>query len=354
MDPVLLTIQALLMALGILGVATGEPAVTVEHAVRAAFCLVLTVVVSRIRPAHVVRLAPFAYVTLLILLVLVLFIGLSPEGSDSRRWIELPGGFTLQPSELMKVAVIAYLAAFFHNHMGNTPAWRPTLVIGIACGLILLEPDLGTSVFIFLMALGIMFAGPVPLRKIIAVSTFALVVGTVVGSLFLSDFGYIQNRVASYFDVLGEQTEAQGISYQAVQAQRAVMAAGVVGIGPGRPMTVPEAETDMVAIAVTQSLGVVGIATTITLFVLFGIRGMRIAASITGPGSLLAAGATLYICGQAGVNLAVASGLLPVTGIPLPFMSYGLNSLLSVCIAAGFIHSAYRQARRTPLEATVA
>lgn len=345
MDTVLLTVQLLLGALGVLGVATGDPELLGGHTVRFLGGLLITMAVARLRPRTVVRLSPWLYLFTLLLLALVLVIGISPAGSDSRRWLDL-GLFTLQPSELMKVAVVAYLAAFFNNHVENTPAWRPTVVIGVACGFIVLEPDLGTSMFIFLLALGIMFVGPVKTRKVLAVGFLAAVLGSLFGSLFLSDFTYFADRIDSFFDLHGEQASAQDISYQAVQARRTIMRAGFTGIGPGRPSVVPEADTDMVAIAVTQSLGLLGIGTVIVLFVLFGMRGIRIASSLTGPGSMLAAGATIYICGQAGLNLAVASGLLPVTGIPLPFMSYGLNSLLSVSIAAGFIHSAWRQVQR--------
>lgn len=344
MDPVLLTIQLMLGGLGVLGVATGDPSVVLEHASRFLGCVLLTVAVSHIKPRLVVRFSPAFYLGTLFLLILVLIIGISPVGSDSKRWLDL-GFFTFQPSEIMKVAVIAYLATFFHNHIEQTPIGRPTLVIGVACGLIVLQPDLGTSVFIFLLALGIMFIGPVKPQKVFAVGSFALVVGALMGSLLLSDFTYFADRLDSFFDLHGEQELAQDVSFQAVQARRTIMRAGLTGFGPGRPSVVPEAETDMVAIALTQSLGLLGIGTVIMLYILFGIRGIKIASSLGGPGSLLAAGATIYICGQAGVNLAVASGLLPITGIPLPFMSYGLNSLVSVSIASGFIHSAYRQVR---------
>ncbi len=219
MDPVLLTIQLLLGALGILGVATGDPAVLTEHAGRFLGALLLTVLVSFIRPRTVVKLSPAIYVSLLLMLVLVLFIGVSPEGSQSNRWL-LIGGFTFQPSELMKVAVIAYLAAFFHNHFDRTPIWKPTAVIGLACGLIILQPDLGTSVFVFLLALGIMFIGPVPAQKVFAVGGLTVVVGVMFGSLFLSDFTYFADRIDSFFDLHGDQSLAQDVSFQAVQARR--------------------------------------------------------------------------------------------------------------------------------------
>src|SRR5690625_4615629 len=168
MDPVLLTIQVLLGALGILGVATGDPALFGEQTGRVLLGVLLTMLVAAVRPRTVVKLSPFIYVTLLGLLIAVLIVGISPDGSQSNRWLDL-GLFTLQPSELMKVAVIAYLATFFHNHLVDTPAWRPTVVIGLACGLVVLQPDLATSVVIFFLALGILFIGPVKHQMVIAV-----------------------------------------------------------------------------------------------------------------------------------------------------------------------------------------
>jgi cell division protein FtsW len=102
----------------------------------------------------------------------------------------------------------------------------------------------------------------------------------------------------------------------------------------------------MIAVSIGHSLGLLGMLTVVALYVVIAVRGIRIAGSLSGPGSLLAAGATAYICGQASLNLLVAAGLLPVTGVPLPFVSYGMNSLISVAIAMGFIHSAHRQAHQ--------
>ncbi|HEX7023130.1 MAG TPA: FtsW/RodA/SpoVE family cell cycle protein, partial [Trueperaceae bacterium] len=170
---------------------------------------------------------------------------------------------------------------------------------------------------------------------------------------YLSQYSYIGERIAGFRDLWGEQTHAQTLSYQALQARRTLVRAGLFGIGPGRPVAVPEADTDMVAVSVAHSLGLVGIFALFVAFFVIAGRGIRIASSLSGPASLLAAGATTYICGQAALNLLVASGLLPVTGIPLPFVSFGLNSLLSVSIAMGFIHSAYRSVRAHPADARI-
>lgn len=345
MDPLLVSVQLALGALGILGVTAAAPQLGLEHAGRLLLGLGITAVVGLVRPRAILRVSPFAYVLGLALLALVLAIGVSPEGSEARRWL-LVGGFSLQPSELMKVVVIAYLTAFFHNHLGDWHIWRPMVVIGVAVGLIVLEPDVSTAAFVFALSLGIMMAAGISAARLAAIMTSAgLVALLMVGSL-ASQFGYIGQRLTGFADLWGAQEQISSTSYQAYRAQQAVVQAGLLGIGPGRPVRVPEAHTDMVAIAVAQSLGLVGIAGLIALFVVLAGRGMRIAALLTGPGSLLAAGATIYLCGQAALNLLVASGLFPVTGIPLPFVSYGLNSLVSTSIAMGFLHAAHREARR--------
>ncbi|HEX7003244.1 MAG TPA: FtsW/RodA/SpoVE family cell cycle protein [Trueperaceae bacterium] len=346
MDPLLLIIQLLLGGLGILGVATAEPSLALEHGLRFLATFLITVVMSRIKPMTIVRYSPHAYLMALGLLALVLVIGVSPDGSDSKRWL-LIGGFSLQPSELMKVAVIAYLTAFFHNHLGDWQIWRPMLVIGIAAGLIVVEPNVSTSAFLFALAFAIMIAAGTSLGRLVAISTAAAVIALLVAGSYLSQFEYIGERIAGFQDLWGDQSEISSTSYQAYQARQTLVKAGLFGIGPGRPDRVPAAETDMVAVAVGQSLGLAGLVTVIALYVLLAGRGLRVASAQTGPGSLLAAGATTYICGQAALNLLVASGLFPVTGIPLPFMSYGLNSLVSVAIAMGFIQGAYRHARST-------
>lgn len=349
MDRILLTVHVMLGAIGVLGVAAGAPELAFEHAVRVALCFGIMLVVARIPTQAVVKASPVAYVSVLVLLIAVLFVGISPEGSESKRWIGV-GSFALQPSELMKVTVIAYLAAFFHNHLGEWEIWRPMIVIGAAAGLIVVQPDISTALFIFALAFAIMLAAGTTLTRLVSISTAAALVAVLVAGPYLSQYSYIQDRLTGFSDLWGEQSLAQTESWQAVQARRALLRSGAFGIGAGRPVRVPEAETDMVAIAVAQTLGLAGIATLIALFIVIGGRGLRIASARSGPGSLLAAGATTYICGQASLNLLVASGLFPITGIPLPFVSYGLNSLLSVSIAMGFIHAVYREARMEGIE----
>jgi cell division protein FtsW len=343
-DPLLLIVQAWLGVLGILGVTAAAPEAGLEHGLRVAGAMVLTVLVARVPVRRVVKASPWLYVGTLALLALVLIIGESPAGSDAKRWI-LIGGVSLQPSELMKVAVIAYLAAFFHNHLGDWQIWRPMVVVGLAAGLIVAEPDVSTALFLFALAFAVMLAAGTTLTRLLSISTAAALIALVVGGPYLSQFGYLSERITGFQDLWGAQEATQTTSYQAYRAREALTSAGVIGIGAGRPVRVPEAETDMVAISIGRTLGLVGMAGLVVLYLLLASRGLRIAAAHAGPGSLLAAGATAYLCGQAALNLLVASGLFPITGIPLPFVSYGLNSLISVAIAFGFLHAAHREAR---------
>lgn len=349
MDRTVLSAQLLLAAYGIVGVATAAPGSVGEHTVRTLLALLVTVLASRIKAKAIVKISPYAFVTVLLALVAVLAFGISPAGSDSTRWLPV-FGIVLQPSEFMKVAVIAYLTAFFYNHLGNWQIWRPMAVIGLAVGLIIAEPDLSTGVFIFALAFAVMVAAGITMTRLVSISFAAALIGVLLGGSYISQFSYMGDRLLGFKDLWGAQELVVDTNYQAIQARTAAQRGGATGIGTGRPVNVPEAETDFVSIAIAQSLGLLGVAGLILTYVVLGLRALAIARVVTGPAALLAAGAAAYICGQAGLNLLVASGFAPVTGIPLPGVSYGFNSQLSVAIAFAFVHIAFRQARAERVE----
>lgn len=344
MDKLLIVAQLTLGMLGVLGVATSRSLLWGDQLVGVFIGFIIAAIVSRISVQRITKLSPFAYVATLFLLILVPFIGISPIDSESNRWLDL-GFFTLQPSELMKVAVIAYLATFFHNHLGNWKIWRPMIVIGLAAACIIVQPDISTALFIFMLAFAIMVAAGTTWFRLLSISTSAALVALVVAWSYLRQYSYLWDRILGWQDIHGAQAQVETISFQARQVQRTLANAGFFGVGPGRPLFVPAAHTDFIAVAIAHALGLTGIITIIILYLLIAARGMRIAAAIQGPASLLAAGATTYICGQAALNLLVAAGIFPITGVVLPFVSHGLNSLISVSIAMGFLHVAYRQAR---------
>lgn len=349
MDVSLILAQIILGALGVLGIASrgtmpeeGMPLLWLSHLLRVLMALAITIIVARISAKRIVKISPIIYITFLFALLLVLFIG--SEVNGSKRWFDF-GFFTLQPSEFMKVTVIAYLTGFFYNHLENWEIWRPMLIIGIAVGLIALEPDYSTAGFIFCLALGFMIAAGITLVRFISISLTAALLASLILFMYVDEDSYVWRRIAGFKDTWGAQEKTEGVSHQYLQAREALKQAGFFGVGVGaseRPR-VPESHTDMIAIAIGNTLGFLGIATLLLLYGVIVSRGLKIASLLTGPGSLLAAGATIYISGQASLNLLVASGVFPITGIPLPFVSYGLNSLISVSIAMGFIHGAYRE-----------
>jgi cell division protein FtsW len=344
MDSLLVFMQLLLGMLGVLGVATSDPSKWPEQLLNVVLGLVITFLVSRFNPKAIVKLNPLIFGVTVIALVAVLFIGLSPDGSESRRWLPIFGR-TWQPSEFAKIAVIAYLAAFFHNHVGRWELWRPTVVIGVVAALIMLEPNISTTLFIFTLAFTIMLAAGTTLTRLASITFSAALVATLFAGVYISvsQVSYPRERLQAF---LHPQDHTETLSYQATQAQKVLLRSGFTGIGPGRPVPVPESHTDMVAISIAQALGLTGIASLMIAYLMIAWRGIRIASLHHGPGSLLAAGAATYICGQAALNLLVASGMLPVTGVVLPFVSHGFNNLVSVSIAMGFLHSAYRSFRK--------
>src|SRR5690606_10831791 len=313
-----------LAALGLVGVAAASPENAGEHGLRALIAIALTVVVARFSPRAIVKLSPYLFVTVLLMLIAVLFVGVSPEGSASNRWL-LIGGFTLQPSEFMKIAVIAYLTAFFDNHLGDWQICRPMLVIGLAVAAIIAQPNLSTGLFIFVLAFGLMVIAGISLGRLVTITVAAALIGLLLGGSYISQFGYMKDRLVGFADLWGAQALTDE-NYQATRARQAMAMGGLTGIGSGRPVNVPEVHTDFIAVAISQATGLLGVAVVVALFLLLGMRSIALAKAVVGPASLLAGGAAAYICGQAAINLLVASGMMPVTGIPLPGVSYGFNS----------------------------
>lgn len=347
MDPVILAVQLALTAFGVLGVATAEPGMLTDQLIRGVLSLLLSAGVGQLSPRGVMRLSTPFFLTMVVLLVAVLFVGITSEGSDSTRWLLIPGiGFTFQPSELMKVAVIAYMASFFQNHLGNWRIGRPVLVIGIAAGLVIAQPNISTGVFIALLTFGIMVAAKTRVDHLLAITFMGFVGAVIVGSVIYSNFRYAANRVLGFMDLWQGASLADTLNFQSLAARRALSQGGLFGIGGGHAVNVPEVHTDFIAAALGQATGLIGILTIILLFFIILFRGMNLGGAVTGPASLLAAGATLYITAQAALNLIVALGMGPVTGAALPLVSYGMNSQISIGIAFGFLHLAAKELRR--------
>jgi len=265
-------------------------------------------------------------------------LALGPEINGARRWFLL-GPASFQPSELAKLALCLFAAAYLARR--RTPRTPGELVkpLGLLtatfCGLILLEPDLGTTISLCGMMLAVFLVAGVPVRLLLAASVLA----TAMGLLAIWVEPYRRARVFSFLD---PWSDAQGSGFQIVQAMIGIGSGGFTGAGLGEGVGkisyLPEAHTDMIFAVIGEELGLFGSVLVIGAFAVFAVAGFRIALRCRDPfGKLLAAGLTALICGQAAINLGAVLGIAPLTGIPLPFVSYGGSSLVVLLAGVGIL-----------------
>jgi cell division protein FtsW len=287
------------------------------------------------------RLTPALLVGSLFLLFAVLVAGSSANGAS--RWIG-PGSLQFQPSELAKVALILYgadLLAREPKRVRSLQGLMPfLLVVATACLLIIAEPDMGTTMVIaFSVGATLVAAG----ARLADLGKIALCLGVLALLMTVVE----PYRMARLTGFLHPGSEAAGAGFQAAQAKIALGSGGVFGVGIGngvqKAFYLPEAHTDMISAVIGEELGMIGILGVVGLFSLFGYAGLRVAQQARDRyGKLLVAGLTSLILVQATINLFAVMGLAPLTGVPLPFVSYGNSSLLATLFAVGLILSVAR------------
>jgi cell division protein FtsW len=315
----------------------GDPMAFLERqAVYALLGVVLMALASRFDYHRLRFVAPPFLVVALGLCAAVLAV--APEINGARRWFLL-GPASFQPSELAKLSLCLFAAVYLARRkpprtLGELA--RPLgLLTAIFCGLILLEPDLGTTVTLCGMMLAVLLVAGVPMRLLATASLLAAGVGLI--AIWAEPY-----RRARVFSFLDPWSDAQGSGFQIVQAMIGIGSGGLTGEGLGegvqKVLYLPEAHTDMIFAVVGEELGLVGSALVIGAFGAFAILGFRIALRCRDRfGKLLAAGLTALVCGQAAINLAAVLGIAPLTGIPLPFVSYGGSSLVVLLAAVGIL-----------------
>jgi cell division protein FtsW len=281
----------------------------------------------------------------LLLLVLVPGVGITVNGST--RWLGF-GALRFQPSELAKLGVLLYCADLLARRAASVGDWRVVLrPVGLMfCffgGLVMLQPDMGTTITMAIAAGSILFVGGIRGRHMAAV----LGIGFVVGSFLAVVEPYRRARLMSFIDPFDHYKEG---GYQVAQSLIALGDGGWtgVGLGAGRAkwLFLPNAHTDFIFAIIGEELGLVGCALVLFLFGAFAVLGVR--ATLRAPdrfGSLLAAGITGWFVGQAIINVGAVTGALPVTGVPLPFVSFGGSALLFMMCAAGILLNVARQGR---------
>ncbi len=282
------------------------------------------------------RLTPLLLGASLFLLVAVLGVGSTVNGAS--RWIG-SGSLQIQPSELAKVALILYgadLLARKPARARSLQGFMPfLLVVGAACLLILVEPDMGTAMVIaFAVGATLIAAGARP-RDL---GLIALAIGAAALLMTIVE----PYRMARLTGFLNPGADAAGTGFQAAQAKIALGSGGIFGVGIGNGVQkayyLPEAHTDMISAVIGEELGMIGIFGVVGLFAMFGYAGLKVAQRAKDSyGKLLVAGLTSLILIQATINLFAVMGLAPLTGVPLPFVSYGNSSLMATLFAVGLI-----------------
>ncbi len=289
-------------------------------------------------------LTPLILVGSLILLFAVLLPGVGTTVNGAQRWIG--GGFVqFQPSELAKIAIVlygAYLLSTEPKRVRTLAGLGPyLLMVGLSVLLIAKEPDLGTAIVVSTSVCCVLFLAGVKPRTLAPVGALIAFLAVVM----IAIHPYQEARLTGF---LHPNSDTSGAGFQAKQATIAIGSGGLTGVGLGESVQkasyLPEAHTDMIAAVIGEELGLVGMFVLVGLFGIFGYAGLRAAHRARDRFSkLLAAGLTSLILAQAALNLFAVLGLAPLTGVPLPFVSYGGTSLVITLAAAGLILNVARR-----------
>jgi cell division protein FtsW len=312
--------------------------------------VVLMLLVMRLPAATFKALAPIALVVSLVLLVAVLVPGVGAEVNGARRWLAL-GPITVQPSELAKLALLGTVAALLAARR-SAPATvgellKPVgLLTMVVAALVLVEPDLGTAIAILVMIAAMLLVAGVRvglLGRVVAIGLAAA------GAAIWFE-PYRRERFLAY---LNPEAHAQDGAYQVLQGIIGFASGGASGVGLGESIQkvyyVPEAHTDMIFAIIGEELGLVGALVIIAGFAAFAWAGFTVAIRARDRFSqLVAVGATALIAGQAAINLGAVTGILPLTGIPLPLVSHGSSSKLATLVIIGVLLAVCREGRTAP------
>lgn len=295
----------------------------------------------RVSPDWLMRHSRTLLLVTIVLLILVQIPGIGRTSGGARRWIRF-FSFTLQPSEFAKISVCVFLADYLARRQKNVRngEWKamigPMVVLGLICGLIIIQPDLGSVVFISLLTVGLFFLAGIPARILAGVSGMGIFM---IGTLVLLE-PYRFRRITAFVD---PWKDPQGSGYQIIQSFVAFALGGWKGVGLGassqKLFYLPQSYTDFIYSIIGEELGFVGSFTVLVLYFYIFLKGMKIAKRLEKSAfkAYLAYGLTLLITFQAFINLMVATGMIPTKGLPLPFLSYGGSALIFNMAAIGLL-----------------
>ncbi len=291
----------------------------------------------RLKPSFLKKNALPLLIFSFVLLILVFLPGIGVSAGGARRWIQLWPS-TFQPSELVKLSMVIFLARYM-----SMPDYRadsivsfakPILIMGVFQAAILKQPDFGAAMSLAVLTVSMLFLSGVKLRFLASLAVFAV---PVVVKLAMEP--YRLKRIISF---LNPWDDAQGSGFQLVQSFIALGSGGITGIGIGNSRQklsyLPESHTDFIFSIIGEEFGFIGVTVVLVLFLILFVKGISVAARAEDSFiRYLATGLSLMISFQALINFAVATGLVPTKGLPLPFISYGGSSLLVNMAAVGIL-----------------
>lgn len=341
LDPLLLVTLLAIIGYGLVvlySAVNQDAAIFTNQLIRIGLAFTVMVIAAQLDPGFYRRWSPFVYVAGVVLLVLVLLVGVKVKGSQ--RWLDIPGVIRFQPSEIMKIAVPMMVAWYFHDRP-LPPSFKDVLValgiVAVPAGCIIMQPDLGTGILVAGAGLAVVVLAGLPWRWI---GLAFLALAAAAPGLWYTLQDYQRQRILTLFD---PESDPLGAGWNIIQSTTAIGSGGLQGKGlfqgtQSHLEFLPESQTDFIIAVVGEELGLVGILLLLALYVVAIARGLTLAARASNAyGRLLAGALTLTFFVYVFVNIAMVCGLLPVVGVPLPLVSYGGTSAITLMASFGLI-----------------
>jgi rod shape determining protein RodA len=309
-----------------------------NQVIRMGLALFAMLIAAQLQPRFYLRWAPFLYFGGVLLLIAVLLIGVRVKGSQ--RWLDLPGLPRFQPSELMKIAVPMMVAWYLHERRlppGLKDIGVALLIIAIPAGCIILQPDLGTGILVACAGFAVVILAGIYWRWI---AYAAVAIAAAAPGLWFLLQDYQRQRIVTLFD---PESDPLGAGWNIIQSTTAIGSGGLYGKGlfqgtQSHLEFLPESQTDFIIAVIGEELGFVGIIALLGMYMVVIARGLYVASQASNTFQRLLAGAlTLTFFVYVFVNIAMVSGILPVVGVPLPLVSYGGTSAITLMASFGII-----------------
>jgi cell division protein FtsW len=301
--------------------------------------LVILYATQKIKYTYWKKIAFLLFAASMIFLILVFVPGFGSKIYGASRWMRF-GPFSFQPSEMLKLSLVLYLAAWLESRREKVKDFYEGLlpfgaIVAIVSFLLIKQPDVGTLGVIIIIAMSVFFISGAKISHIFLIGAGGV---AALGALIKFE----AYRMSRFLVFLHPELDPRGVGYQINQALLAIGSGGIMGVGLGHSLQkfnyLPEPVGDSIFAIIGEELGLVGGLFVLTLFLYLAFRGLRIAKDAPDKFSkLVAAGITGWIVCQAFINIAAISGLIPLTGIPLPFISYGGTSIIFLMAGAGIL-----------------